>query len=329
MFGDPVRNDRGWDRPELKKNFGLISTGNTPPRKKPENYSPPFIEWIKTVNIDQNHMYITQASEYLSKTGLTLARTVKKGALLVACIAGSIESIGRAALADRNVAFNQQINAIQPNSDISSIFLYWLFRISKSYIQSFAPKGMKKILTKGNFEKITMIKPPKDMQDRFARIAGKTETIKSSYQNNLAELENFYGALSQKAFKGELDLSRIPLEQIVELKIDTDARESETGPPFFPTLDHEVMSDTVARKKLLRQIFEDYFTNEPKRFLSFNDFWSRVEFNALDYMGEESPPLGLEDYNQIKAWLFDHLKRGEVEQTFNEHENQIKLHSKS
>jgi type I restriction enzyme S subunit len=182
MFGDPVRNDRGWDRPELKKNFGLISTGNTPPRKKPENYSPPFIEWIKTVNIDQNHMYITQASEYLSKTGLTLARTVKKGALLVACIAGSIESIGRAALADRNVAFNQQINAIQPNSDISSIFLYWLFRISKSYIQSFAPKGMKKILTKGNFEKITMIKPPKDMQDRFARIAGKTETIKSSYQ---------------------------------------------------------------------------------------------------------------------------------------------------
>jgi hypothetical protein len=46
-------------------------------------------------------------------------------------------------------------------------------------------------------------------------------------------------------------------------------------------------------------------------------------------MDEESPPLGVEDYNQIKAWLFEHLKRGEVEQTFNEHENQIKLRSKS
>jgi type I restriction enzyme S subunit len=33
----------------------------------------------------------------------------------VACIAGSVESIGRAALTDRTVAFNQQINAIQPS----------------------------------------------------------------------------------------------------------------------------------------------------------------------------------------------------------------------
>jgi hypothetical protein len=46
-------------------------------------------------------------------------------------------------------------------------------------------------------------------------------------------------------------------------------------------------------------------------------------------MNEESPPLGIEDYNQIKAWLFEHLKRGDVEQIFNEHENQMKLHPKS
>jgi type I restriction enzyme S subunit len=114
MFGDPVRNEKGWDKPELK-HFGKISTGNTPPRKDPSNYSSQHIEWIKTDNISVDSVYISQAAEYLSDTGATKTRTVTKGALMVACIAGSVESIGRAALTDRTVAFNQQINAIQPS----------------------------------------------------------------------------------------------------------------------------------------------------------------------------------------------------------------------
>ena len=35
--------------------------------------------------------------------------------------------------------------------------------------------------------------------------------VKAHYQQSLTDLENLYGALSQKAFKGELDLSRVPL----------------------------------------------------------------------------------------------------------------------
>ncbi|WP_084312224.1 restriction endonuclease subunit S [Desulfobulbus elongatus] len=176
MFGDPVRNEKGWDKPELK-HFGKISTGNTPPRKDPSNYSSRHIEWIKTDNISADSVFISQAAEYLSETGATKARTVTKGALMVACIAGSVESIGRAALTDRTVAFNQQINAIQPKKDINPFFLYVLFKISKAYIQSHASKGMKKILTKGDFEKITMIKPPVEQQNQFAAIVEKVDAL--------------------------------------------------------------------------------------------------------------------------------------------------------
>lgn len=48
-------------------------------------------------------------------------------------------------------------------------------------------------------------------QNQFAAIVKKVESIKSRYQQSLAELESLYGALSQKAFKGQLDLSRVPL----------------------------------------------------------------------------------------------------------------------
>ncbi len=41
----------------------------------------------------------------------------------------------------------------------------------------------------------------------------KVEGIKAQYQQSLADLESLYGALSQKAFKGELDLSRVPIPE--------------------------------------------------------------------------------------------------------------------
>ncbi len=179
MFGDPVRNEKGWDKPELQA-FGKISTGNTPPRNEPANYGDDFIEWIKTDNITGDAVFVTPAVEHLSEVGAKKARTVTKGALLVACIAGSVESIGRAALTDRTVSFNQQINAIQPGKDVNSLYLYGLFKLSRPYIQSHATKGMKKILTKGDFEKVTMIKPPFDIQSRFALIVEKVEGIKSN-----------------------------------------------------------------------------------------------------------------------------------------------------
>lgn len=207
MFGECTINEKNWDKIELKY-FGEIITGNTPPRNNDENYSSNFIEWIKTDNIPVNDTYITNAVEYLSESGLRYARTVESGALLVTCIAGSIQSVGRAALTNRKVSFNQQINAIQPNKDIEPLYLYWLFKISRKYIQDAASNGMKKILTKGGFEKIKMIKPPIELQTQFAQIVEKTEALKSQYQQSLQELENLYGSLSQKAFKGELTINK-------------------------------------------------------------------------------------------------------------------------
>lgn len=219
IFGECTKNEKNWNKIELKY-FGEIITGNTPPRNNYENYSSNFIEWIKTDNIPVDDTYISKAAEYLSESGLRYARTVESGALLVACIAGSIQSVGRAALTNRKVSFNQQINAIQPNEDIEPLYLYWLFKISRKYIQDAASNGMKKILTKGGFEKIKMIKPPIELQTQFAQIVEKTDALKTQYQQSLQELENMYGSLSQKAFKGELSVKENNLMMAAEPNIE-------------------------------------------------------------------------------------------------------------
>ncbi len=200
MFGDPISNSKSWEKSELKS-FGEIITGNTPSRNEKDNYSSRFIEWIKTDNIVEENLYITNASEYLSENGLNKARFVTSGAVLMACIAGSIASIGRVAIADRKVSFNQQINAIQPNKKINSLFLYWLLRNSRTYIQDHATRGMKRILTKGEFEKIKMIIPPIELQDDFAMIAKDTEVLKQKMLEQSRELDNQFQSLMQNTFK--------------------------------------------------------------------------------------------------------------------------------
>lgn len=204
MFGDPVRNEKGWKKLELKK-FGKIITGNTPPRNDDENYSSNFIEWLKTDNINDKYVNVTQAKEYLSEKGFSKARFVENGALLVACIAGSIESIGRASLTDRKVSFNQQINAIQPFDDVNPKYLYNLFKISKKHIQNHASNGMKRMLTKGEFEKILMIKPTLELQNQFAERVQLIATQKQQAQEALVKSEDLFQSLLQRAFKGELN----------------------------------------------------------------------------------------------------------------------------
>jgi len=57
------------------------------------------------------------------------------------------------------------------------------------------------------FQNIKILIPPIGFQNQFAQIVEKVELLKKEFNTSLKELENLYGSLSQRAFKGELDLS--------------------------------------------------------------------------------------------------------------------------
>ena len=169
MFGDPVENEKGWEVKKLGE-IGEVKTGNTPSRSNDNFYNEKFIEWIKTDNIRNEQMNPTTAAEYLSRDGAECGRIVSKGSILVACIAGSLSSIGKCCITTKNVAFNQQINAITPYGDFcNSIYLYELIRNSYKYIQQNATTGMKHILSKSIFEKMKFPLPPLSLQRLFAQ----------------------------------------------------------------------------------------------------------------------------------------------------------------
>jgi type I restriction enzyme S subunit len=322
MFGDPLLNDFNWKKSPLKK-FGHILTGNTPPRNNRGNYSTNHIEWVKTDNIIEGRILVDKATEYLSETGLKAARQVNEGALLVTCIAGSIESIGRAALTDRKVAFNQQINAIQPNTNVLPNFLYWLFKINRLYVQSHSTNAMKRIIKKGTFEQILMILPPKSQQRKFSEVVDNVEILKKSFYGSLSELEDLYESLTQDIFNNKEILNNIPVDQTILSDLQN---KNETIPNRLikskinlttePKINHisnkkiatkvnwdNVSTETIA--KWLKNKFQGHhFNNEMmSRFLMdehvvFLNYFSSEELKKF-------PPLNSKD--DVKKFLFSAL----------------------
>jgi type I restriction enzyme S subunit len=202
MFGDPVRNPKGWPRAKVAE-LGEVQTGNTPSRERPEYYGG-HIEWIKSDNILDDQMYVSPSRELLSEQGERQGRVVDSGALLVTCIAGSLSSVGSAALTNRRVAFNQQINAVTQRRDVSSLFLYGLFRIAQPFVQQNASAGMKHIITKSKLEELTLIKPPLSLQEKFGQVAQKHERLRAQQREAARQAEQLFGALLDRAFRDEL-----------------------------------------------------------------------------------------------------------------------------
>lgn len=201
MFGDPVENEKGWEVKKLGE-IGEVKTGNTPSRSNDNFYNEKFIEWIKTDNIRNEQMNPTTAAEYLSRDGAECGRIVSKGSILVACIAGSLSSIGKCCITTKNVAFNQQINAITPYGDFcNSIYLYELIRNSYKYIQQNATTGMKHILSKSIFEKMKFPLPPLSLQRLFAQRIEQIEREKSEIQKSIQDLETLLASRMQYWFE--------------------------------------------------------------------------------------------------------------------------------
>ena len=175
LFGDPKDNPKGYSKKQLKETCRVI-TGNTPSRAVSEYYGD-HIEWIKTDNIVSGLLNPTTATESLSEKGMAVSRTVESGAILMACIAGSIASIGRVCVTDRKVAFNQQINAIVP-SDYNILFLYVMLQISKEYLVDEINMALKGILSKSKLEEKTFYVPPMELQEQFAAFVAQTDKSK-------------------------------------------------------------------------------------------------------------------------------------------------------
>ena len=145
------------------KHVGRITTGNTPSRIHPE-YFGADIPFVSPGDIHDGKIDIP--SQGLSFEGMKVGRIIPQGSILQVCIGGSI---GKAAICDFDISFNQQINAIEP---IICNSKYLFYAISAPYfisrVKDKAGGTATPIISKGQWENMLMPLSPLKEQQRIA-----------------------------------------------------------------------------------------------------------------------------------------------------------------
>ncbi len=168
-------------------------------------------------------------------------------------------------------------------------------------------------------------RPPIRLQNQFAGIHLQIDEIKSHYQQSLTELNNLYGVLSQKVFKGELDLSQVPLEKNEELIQEQVIRPVPKGEENAKTInlpdpdDASALGKSEVRKELIENWINAYILQlgSGAEFV-LKDFFEVAQQKVLSLLDDdESSRLGLKEYDQIKDWVFKAIEHGKISQTRN------------
>jgi len=224
MFGDPVRNEKGWKKVRLSEICSKIGSGATP-RGGKESYKSEGIKLIRSMNV-HNNTFIFDGLVFIDEAQASkLDHVIVKPNDVLLNITGA--SVGRCCLAPKEVVparVNQHVSIIRPDSNvINPVFLSRV--LTNTHFQAQIVKEAKlkgatrEAITKEEIERMEVPLPNKRFQSLFATIVEKTELLKARQQHSLKELSTLYGSLSQRAFQGELDLREEPLANAAEPEV--------------------------------------------------------------------------------------------------------------
>lgn len=197
MFGDPIKNEKKYEKYRIK-DLGKVTTGTTPPSSK-ENMFGGNIPFITPGDLETgNYKY----NRYLTEEGSKNSRIVRAGSTMVCCIGATIGKVDRAIT---DSCFNQQINSIDWNSElINDIYALYLFRLLVPLIKEKASHTTLPILNKGNFENISIPKPDLKFQKQFAQKALEIENYIQEQQEELENANQMFQSILHHAFTGKL-----------------------------------------------------------------------------------------------------------------------------
>ena len=208
MFGDPVRNEKGWKLTTIGDLSIEVKYGTSVSAQGGQ------YKYLRMNNITQDGYWDFRSLKYIDVDDKDFEKYSLRKGDLVFNRTNSKELVGKSAVYDRDepVVIAGYLIRVRFKDDTNPWFVWGhlnsklgknrLFNLCRNIV------GMANINAQ-ELKGIPILKPPIELQNQFAVIVEKVEGIKSRYQQSLSDLEVLYGALSQKAFKGELDLSRV------------------------------------------------------------------------------------------------------------------------
>ena len=190
LFGDPVKNPKGW---EVKSVIDCCESCIVPGRDKPKSFTGE-IPWITTDDLVQ--LWITGKSK--KNLGLlqkeieeVRARKIPKNSVIMTCVG----DLGVVSIAERDLIMNQQLHAFVCGDKIVNFFLAYVLSYQKGYMYKMASTTTVPYMNKTVCNSIPVILPPLPLQAHFAEVVAQIEVQKAQAGRSLAESEALFEGL--------------------------------------------------------------------------------------------------------------------------------------
>ena len=210
MFGDPITNPMGWEVEKLEnlieKNKHSLKTGPFGSSLKKEFYVENGYKIYGQEQVIKNDF--TYGNYYIDDNKYETLKnySIKSDDILISLV-GTFGKIAIVPKVFEEGIINPRLMKISLNKVLyNPVFFKDLFYTEgfKAQLLNFSHGGTMGILNLTILKELKYIKPPIEIQNKFASIVEKIETIKEKENQKLKQLEDLHNSLMQKAFKGEI-----------------------------------------------------------------------------------------------------------------------------
>lgn len=198
IFGNPIRNPKGW---KVKK-FNEIATLERGrfgyrPRNEPRFYGGkhPFIQ---INDITKSGMMIKKYAQTLNDKGLAISKLFPRNTVVVS-IASTIGEVG---ILGFDSCFPDSLVGITPKENIATKeYVYFYMIYMKAHLNEIAPQLAQKNINLKILNNLDVPVPGFPEQQKFANLVQKAEKIKQKQRESKKELDDLFNSLMQKVFK--------------------------------------------------------------------------------------------------------------------------------
>lgn len=341
MFGDPVRNENEWEVKPCDKVVTDIKSGTSYGGEEKKFLDSDELGVLKISAVTQGYFNPREFKAVKKSAIKKTLRFVKKNDLLFSR-ANTIELVAACCVVSEDndsLFLPDKLWALTLDESVNIQFFNFLLKNEsfRNLVRKQASGGHDSMLniSMKKFRSLSVPVPDQDLQNQFAAIVEKVDGIKSRYQQSLVELENLYGALSQKAFKGELDLSRVPLPTITgdisvslpSIEMEAHGTVDKEPNPLPDPDDLKILGSTEGRKALIGQWLEVYLEQLGSSSFSAENFMETAQQKLWELAENEAPAWGTAEYEQLKTWVFRALESGRLTQSYDEDGKLVQIKS--